>query len=699
MWYGDMTNRPTIGRRTLLRAAARATVGVTGLALVGCASPEVFNERRTGDDDEGSDVRGEETGVAEEMEIAQPEPSRPARSKLPPRAVSGTYTTRVALSPADSEWAVVIPHERINLEEWRRRYHWRRLQALPGREDGPRRGGRLVMHGRSPRLWSPIVASREQVTLGGTPSILQLLYSQLVVLVSDDETDPHRQAIAGDLARSWEIPDGRSLIFQIRDGVRWPSGEADDGRALTASDAGYMHEMYRDENASQFGAYRTVDRIEADDAAGAISFVLSEPTSFLPTAMAAPNHVIMPPGWTPGTAGSWEHPEPPAAGTGPFRLRDWTGPAGTWTLDRNEEYFKQDARTGARLPFVDGIYGGNHSWPNDLAEAHVLREPVWRDWREGWFEGLSLERPGELLDAIEYFPDVAAELVPPIPGRGSRLTFAENAASPITDVRVRTALSIALDRVELAVDFHDGLAVPDCGLNWTGVMSGEADMTVRDWPWSLEELGENYQYDPERSRALLQSAGYTAEHPLRIGIDSGAVEGFNWGGHISLTGLGIIRRQWSRTLGDLADVSIVHRAPRGSDPLTRYPPHPDANILVGEPLRAHPADPDPSTHWVPEWARSSADFDMYGTGGNAVLASLWDEQRRALDASERSDALELIRRERAELMPEINLVNRCGLFVRRADVFDLGITYYAHDPLDAPKQLERTWKSAEPEDG
>ena len=90
---------------------------------------------------------------------------------------------------------------------------------------------------------------------------------------------------------------------------------------------------------------------------------------------------------------------------------------------------------------------------------------------------------------------------------------------------------------------------------------------------------------------------------------------------------------------------------------------------------------------------------MYGTGSNAVLASLWDEQRHALDPSERSDALELIRRERAELMPEINLVNRCGLFVRRADVFDLGITYYAHDPLDAPKQLERTWKSAEPEDG
>ena len=692
-----MFRRSRLSRRSLLGAAARTAIGVVGMTMVGCASPEVHNERRGRSDDEVFDVPDE--GL-EKTETAQPEPSLPARPRPAHRTISGTTTTRLALSPADDEGAVVIPREQIDLEEWRRRYHWRRLQDLPGRGDGPRRGGRLVLHGRSPRLWSPIVASREQVTLGGVPSILQLLYSQLVVLVSDDDTDPHRNTMAGDLARSWEIPDGRSLIFQLRDDVRWPAGKTGDSRALTASDVRYMHEMYRDDNASQFGAYRTVDRIESDDGAATISFALTEPTSFLPTAMAAPDHVIMPPGWTPGAAGSWDHPAQPIAGTGPFRLRSWTGPAGTWSLDRNEEYFKHDARTGIRLPFVDGIHGGNHSWPNDLAEVYVQREPVWRDWRDGWFEGLSLERPGELLDALEYFPDVAAELVPPVPGRGPRLTFAASATNPIADARIRIALSAALDRVELAAELHDGLAVADCGMNWVGVESDDHPSQMLDWPWRLEYLGENYQHDPARAGELLRAAGYTAEQPLRIGVDSGAMEGARLiDPAISLTGLDMIRRQWSKALGDLAEVSIVHRAPRGSDPATRHPPHPDANILVGESLRAYPADPDPSTHWVPEWARSSSDFDMYGTDGDVVLASLWDEQRRALDPSERSDALERIRHRRAELMPEINLVNRCGLFVRRANVFDLGITYFAHDPLDAPKQLERTWKSAEPEAG
>lgn len=260
-----------------------------------------------------------------------------------------------------------------------------------------------------------------------------------------------------------------------------------------------------------------------------------------------------------------------------------------------------------------------------------------------------------------------------------------------------------MDRVELAGDFHDGLAVPDCGLDWTGVVSGKSDATPRDWPWSLEELGGSYQYDPERydperSRALLQAAGYSAERPLQIGIDSGTVEGWSRDGPISLTNLGVIRRQWSRALQDLAEARIVHRAPRGSDPLGGHPPHPDANIITSQPSQAFAADPDPSTHWVPEWNRTSSNFDMYATGDDAALASLWDAQRHALDASERSEILEDIRQRRAELMPEINLVNPCGLFVRRANIFNLGISYFAHDPLDAPKQLERTWKVADKEE-
>lgn len=145
---------------------------------------------------------------------------------------------------------------------------------------GPRSGERMVLHGRSPRLWSPIIDSKERLTFGGAPSILQLLYSQLIVLAAGDETDPHRAAMTGNLARSWEIPDGRSLVFQIRDDVRWPSNELGSGRSLAPSDVRYMHEMYRDERVAQYGAYRTVDRIEADDAAATVSFSLSEPTSF-----------------------------------------------------------------------------------------------------------------------------------------------------------------------------------------------------------------------------------------------------------------------------------------------------------------------------------------------------------------------------------------------------------------------------------
>ncbi len=43
-------------------------------------------------------------------------------------------------------------------------------------------------------------------------------------------------AIKGHLAESWETPDATTIIFDIRQGVRWHDKAPVNGRALTAKD-------------------------------------------------------------------------------------------------------------------------------------------------------------------------------------------------------------------------------------------------------------------------------------------------------------------------------------------------------------------------------------------------------------------------------------------------------------------------------
>ena len=89
---------------------------------------------------------------------------------------------------------------------------------------------------------------------------------------------------------------------------------------------------------------------------------------------------------------------------------------------------------------------------------------------------------------------------------------------------------------------------------------------------------------------------------------------------------------------------------------------------------------------------SESGYMARGEEDDDRLQNLWELQARELDPAERSDILEQIRAKRAEQVQSIHLVNPYGLFVRRRDVFNVGATYFAHNPMDYPKQFERAWK-------
>ena len=678
-----------ISRRHFMARALRAGVGISALALAGCGGPETYNSRR-------EDVAG---GAEEE--------SAPAVSPL---AISAARQEEAETSAAESEAAEEqvrqqaqptrdlatipilerpVPDDAVDPLVWRERYHWRELAKLAGQAMGPIRGGGLHVHGPTQVSWTPF---EPQLQGGHIGTFLPLIYSQLVVMAAGDHHDAHHGEIEGDLATSWEIPEPTTLLFKIHENVRWPDSEPLDGRALTASDVRISHDAYRSPTMPQGSAYGAVEQIEADDREMTVKFRLNEPASYLPAQMTGPLHVIAPPhqlddpseALTLDRNGVGRNATP--QGTGPFRLE--YASIASWGAVRNPSYFKRDRVTSERLPYFARIRGGILMSRRPSSHNFPRQNEIWRDWTDREFDAIELIEPSELEESSTLFPDFAAQVVAPTPGRGSALTFRATRGGPFADVRVRHALSAAIDRVEIAKRIHHGLAAPDCGHDWTHAPDDSSESGFREWPWTPEELGEPYAFDPARARALLSAAGYSAQLPLTINLDgSSSSDGF---AHLVNPGeVAVVAHQWQQHLGAAANVRLLPRSVRTfrqqRSEHTTSEWHQDARILAPARLPEYLADPDPLTYGRLHSSANSLVQD-------AELDELCQQQRTELDPARRSELLERIRLRDLELSLRLPLVNRYGLVARQGNIFNVGVTHIAHSFDLNPKQFERAWR-------
>ncbi|MCG6121209.1 MAG: ABC transporter substrate-binding protein [Microvirga sp.] len=297
------------------------------------------------------------------------------------------------------------------------------------------------------------------------------------------------------LAESWQPTGDTTWEFKIREGVTFS-----DGTPFSATDVIYsICRVPRVEGSpSSFTSFvRDIVAVDVPDET-TIVFTTSAPSPLLPTNLASVailsaeafggENVVFGTdacenAGTYSASADFSNPSV-AVGTGPYKLVGYN-PGDRITLTRNENY-----------------WGGEVEWDNVILRAipnpgarvaallaedvDVIETPPIQDFEQIRSRGFQIEQG--LSNRVIYLHVDSGEAVPP----GVSGTDGKN---PFADVRVREAISKAVNREAIVDRVMGGVAVP----------AGE----LLPWPlFGTSEDAEPDAFDPDRARELLTEAGY-----------------------------------------------------------------------------------------------------------------------------------------------------------------------------------------------
>ncbi len=273
------------------------------------------------------------------------------------------------------------------------------------------------------------------------------------------------------LAESWEIPDALTYVFHLRPGVRFHNGQP-----LTARDVKWTFDSLRtgQVRSTRSSTYRLVGSIEARDDYTVV-FHLREPFSPLLWNLSDGSVGIVPRG---SLAEMTEHP----IGSGPFRfVRAETDKE--VVLERNDDYW-------GLKPHLERVRFA--VVPDTITRALELRK--------GSADLAINALTPDMVVTLEREPNLEVLRAP-----GTVLQYMNfNLRDPILrDVRVRQAIAYAIDRRPMLEYLWRGFAQP-------------ADSILPVQSWAYDDKVVKYEHDPERARALLDSAGYPARDGVRF---------------------------------------------------------------------------------------------------------------------------------------------------------------------------------------
>lgn len=287
-----------------------------------------------------------------------------------------------------------------------------------------------------------------------------------------------QQNVIGLLASTWTIsPDHLSYTFQIRSGIKWA-----DGQPFTADDVLFTFHVLQDLEYQQPGAdaWRQVGVVSGGS--GRVVFSLRAPSASFPLALRIgiiAKHLFN--GMSPPQIAASQFSGVRAIGTGPFKVSAISPLA--VTLVRNtfadpQPYldhliFRTYSTNPATDPqaAIDGVVHGAADLVGGLEPQEV---------------GTLVRRSDMTVQDVRTFTDAFVSMNIEGPGK-----------SFFSDVRVRLALTQAVDRQKIIDNVIAGRGDPDSG-----------PIPTADWAYSAAAAAK-YPYDRLAAEKALQAAGWT----------------------------------------------------------------------------------------------------------------------------------------------------------------------------------------------
>jgi peptide/nickel transport system substrate-binding protein len=361
----------------------------------------------------------------------------------------------------------------------------------PAEAQAPKRGGTL-----SVRLWDPPHFDPHLTVSYKTHIAYSFTHSRLVKHKAGPGVQPGTFPIEGDLAESWTQPNENTYVFKLRRGVRWHNKPPVDGRELVADDVVYSVERFRtvkgNANAHMLAALEKVEAVDKYT----VKFTLKEAYAWFVDILANPHAVCIVAKECVEKFGDLKKPEA-TVGTGPWMLDSYRPNVG-FTLVRNPAYFV------AGLPYIDKVEAFV-----DEDNASRMAAFIAGKYDLGWEFPGTINRPDlvQIKDTLKQRrPNLKTQ---EYPANVMTHLYFNNGKAPFNDVRVRRALSMAIDRKGIIDAVAEGV----------GVLNPAVPAALKEWSIPADQLGEGaqyFKYDPAAARKLLAEAGHPKGFPVTI---------------------------------------------------------------------------------------------------------------------------------------------------------------------------------------
>jgi peptide/nickel transport system substrate-binding protein len=341
-------------------------------------------------------------------------------------------------------------------------------------------------------------------------------------LVSDDWTlDPKvwdyklpwhpSKYMKGQLAENWEFTEPGTHVVHLRKGIHWQNIPPANGREFTADDVVFHYNrLYglgggfsKDSPFCAEIGFRDILSVNAVDKYTVVfKFNIPNPEFIMETLhgvmqrQCLENHEAVKQ-W--GDLSDWHH----AVGTGPFILEDFV-PGSSVTLIKNPAYWGHDERHPQnQLPYVDKL--NFLIIPDESAALEAMRA--------GKIDA---------IDMVSYSQAQAMKLTNPeilqikTPSPNTPSIDPRNDKPPFNDIRVRTAMQMALDLPAIAQKHYGGNAVSNPSTLTSKDIKGWG-LPYAEWP---QDIKDEYRYNPDAARKLLKDAGYPGGFKTNIVVES-----------------------------------------------------------------------------------------------------------------------------------------------------------------------------------